>query len=501
MSTTALAPRELTNIIAGSEAPVADLALIDRRAPGTDEIVARVPASTTRDVDTAVAAARRAFEEGPWRHFTGAERSAAVGRLADLIESNAARLAVIEAEETGKPITLAEDDIAGAVSLCRYAAALALSEHGQLYTSSGPDFTGLVLREPVGVAGLIVPWNFPALILCQKLPFALAAGCTVVIKPSELTSTTSWEITKFAAEAGFPDGVVNLVLGDGVAGQALADSRDVDLISFTGSTVTGRKIVTASAGNLKRTSLELGGKAATIVFDDADLADAAAGVVFGMSFNNGECCVSQPRLLVQRSVAEDFLADVTRLVGELRVGQPMDRRSDVGALIHAGHLDKVASYIDQAPDFGADILIGGGRLRGGEYGNGQFIRPAVIDGVRPGTPAFQEEIFGPVLTVTRFDTADEAIALANGVNYGLSNSLWSKNIDRVLDTAKALRSGSVYVNTAIDGPPQMPFGGMKASGIGREKGEIGFEEFTEVKSVSIRTGSRAGKFLLPSLAG
>lgn len=497
MSTTTVAPRELTNIINGEIVATGELALLDRRAPATDEVVARVPASTEREVDAAVRVARRAFDEGPWPHATGMERSAAILRLADLIEAAADRLSVIEAEETGKPITLAEDDIAGAVTLCRYAASLAMNEHGAVYTNNGPDFTGLVLRQPVGVVGLIVPWNFPALILCQKLPFALAAGCTTVIKPSELTSTTSWEIVQLAEAAGFPDGVINLVLGDGAAGQALADSAMVDLVSFTGSTQTGRKIVAASAGNLKRTSLELGGKAATLVFDDADLADAAAGVVFGMSFNNGECCVAQPRLLVQRSVAEDFLVEVTSRVRELRVGQPLQRTTDVGALIHSGHLDKVASYVERAPGDGATIVTGGERLRGGEFGNGQFIRPAVIDGVRPGTAAFQEEIFGPVLTVTRFDTADEAIRLANGVDYGLSNSVWSKNIDRVLDTAKALRSGSVYVNTAIDGPPQMPFGGVKASGIGREKGDVGFEEFTEVKSVSIRTGRRAGQFLVP----
>ncbi|HJX88075.1 MAG TPA: aldehyde dehydrogenase family protein, partial [Gemmatimonadales bacterium] len=381
---------------------------------------------------------------------------------------------------------------------CRYAASLALNMQGKTFTSNGPDFTGLVLREPVGVVGLIIPWNFPALILCQKLPFALAAGCTVVVKPSEFTSSSAWEIMKLVAEAGVPDGVVNMVSGAGPAGQALTESKMVDLVSFTGSTATGKKVLAAAAGNMKKISLELGGKAANLVFADADLEDAAAGVVFGMNFNNGECCVSQPRLLVESSVANEFVAEVARRAARLKVGQPLDRTSDIGALIHAGHLGKVSAYVKGASGQGGEIVTGGDRLTGGEYGAGQFLQPTIIDKVPFTASAFQEEIFGPVLTVTRFSDAAEAVRLANSVDYGLSNSVWSKNIDTVLDVAKQLRSGTVYANTTIDAPPQMPFGGYKASGIGREMGEAGFEEFTELKSVNIRTGKRAGTFAIPS---
>jgi len=490
--------RIIGNFVDGDYVDSAGDELIDRRAPGTDEVVSQVVATSAAAVDAAIDAARAAFDSGPWPHTSGMERAVVLNRLADLIDRDAEKLARLDSEEAGKPIILAEGDIAGAAALCRYAASLAINMQGQTFTNNGPDFTGLVLREPVGVVGLIIPWNFPALILCQKLPFALAAGCTAVVKPSEFTSSSAWELMRLVAEAGVPDGVVNLISGAGAAGQALTESPKVDLVSFTGSTATGKKVLAAAAGNMKKVSLELGGKAATLVFADADLDDAAAGVVFGMNFNNGECCVSQPRLLVQDSVANEFVAEVAHRASKLRVGQPLDRSTEVGALIHAGHLDKVTSYVNAAPGFGATVVTGGTRLTGGVYGNGQFLQPTVLDNV-PGTaPAFQEEIFGPVLTVTRFSDAAEAVRLANSVEYGLSNSVWSKNIDTVLTVGKALRSGTVYANTTIDAPPQMPFGGYKASGIGREMGEAGFEEFTELKSLNIRTGRRSGTFAIPA---
>jgi acyl-CoA reductase-like NAD-dependent aldehyde dehydrogenase len=266
--------------------------------------------------------------------MTGFERAGVLHRVADLMEADAELLARLDAEEGGKPIRLSRGDIAGAVQLTRYAAGLAVQMHGTTYTNNGPDFTGLVLREPCGVAGLITPWNFPALILCQKLPFALAAGCTVVVKPSELTSSSSLEIARLYAEAGLPDGVLNVVTGDGRAGQALAEHPDVDVLSFTGSTATGRRILDASRSNIKKLSLELGGKAANIVFPEADLEDAAAGVVFGGFFNNGECCVAQSRLLIHADIADEFLVELRDRAQQLRVGQPLEDATDVGALIH-----------------------------------------------------------------------------------------------------------------------------------------------------------------------
>ena len=497
MSTTTTA-RRVGHFIAGENIDNADNEVIGRRAPGTDEVVSNVLAGGVHEVDRAVRAARTAFDSGSWPNTTGLERAVLLNRVADLIDRDAAKLATLDAEETGKPIKLAEGDIAGAAGLWRYAASLAATMQGSTFTNNGPDFTGLVFREPIGVVGLIVPWNFPALILSQKLPFALAAGCTAVVKPSEFTSSSALEVVRLTAEAGIPEGVVNLVVGDGRAGQAISEAEGVDLVSFTGSTATGRRVIAASAGNIKKLSLELGGNAANIVFADADLEDAAAGVVFGVNFNNGECCVSQPRLLVHSSVADDFVAEVVRRTKQIKVGQPLDHSTDVGALIHSGHLDKVSSYVEGAASDGGSVVTGGERLTGGEYGNGQFIAPTVIDRVLASSSAFRDEIFGPVLTVTRFDNFDDAIRLANSVEYGLANSVWSKNVDTVLTASKALKSGTVYANTTIDAPPQMPFGGYKASGVGREMGQAGFEEFTELKSVNIRTGKRVGTFPIPS---
>jgi len=468
--------------------------LIPRHAPGTGVLVAEIPRASAKDVDAAVGAARREFDSGVWPRLTSFERAKVLNRVADLIDQNAADLVRMDCEEGGKPIRLTEGDIAGAAMLTRYAASLAVQMHGQTFTNSGPDYMGLVLREPAGVVGLITPWNFPALILCQKLPFALAAGCTVVVKPSEFTSSSTVAIMKLYEEAGLPAGVANLVVGDGPVGQAIAEHPDVDVVSFTGSTATGRKVIDAAKVNLKKLSLELGGKAANIVFADADLEDAIEGVLFGAFFNNGECCVAQSRLLIEEDVADEFLKELARRTSQLIVGDPLSRKSDVGALIHAAHLDSVLAHVQQGTSDGALLLTGGQRLTGGALEGGQYMSPTILDHVVPRMETFHREIFGPVLAVSRFTKVDQAIGLANAVEYGLSNSIWSKDIDKVIVAARALKSGTVYVNTTIDAPPQMPFGGFKASGVGREMGLAGFEEFTELKSVSIRTGKRSGAF-------
>ncbi|WP_331772991.1 aldehyde dehydrogenase family protein (plasmid) [Embleya sp. NBC_00888] len=491
-SQSANGPRSYGYFIDGAWREPADV--LERRAPGTGVVVSMVGAGGAADVDAAVLAARRAFDRGVWSQAPATERARILNRAADLIDANSTPLAALDAEEGGKPIRLSEGDIAGAASLTRYAAGLAVQMHGTTHTNNGADHTGLVLREPAGVAGLITPWNFPALILCQKLPFALAAGCTVVVKPSELTSSSTLEIARLYAEAGLPDGVLNVVTGDGRAGGALAEHHGVDVLSFTGSTATGRKILTASQGNLKKLSLELGGKAANIVFADADLEDAAEGVIFGAFFNNGECCVSQARLLVQDSIADAFVTELEARARRVRVGQPLDHATDVGAMIDPGHLESVLGHISQGRTQGAKVVAGGSRATGPALDEGLFVQPTILDGVGRDMSVFREEIFGPVLTVSRFCDAEEAIALANSVDYGLANSVWSKNVDTVLPMAKALKSGTVYVNTTIDAPPTLPFGGYKASGVGREMGQAGFEEFTELKSVSIRTGKRSGTF-------
>lgn len=470
--------------------------LIDRYAPGTGRLVARYANGTAGDIERAIAAARRAFDEGPWPHLSGMERGRALLRLAEAMRGNKELLASIEAEEVGKPIRMARGDVDGSIGMFEFAAGLAMNMHGDVHTTSlGDDFTALVAREPAGVAGLITPWNFPLLLLAQKLPFAIGAGCTTVAKPASVTAGTTLEMGRLCNEAGIPSGVYNVVTGGGgTVGRILTESHDVDMISFTGSTEVGRFVIEASKGNLKRVSMELGGKSANIVFDDADLEDAIDGVMFGIFFNTGECCVSGSRLLVQESIADAFLTTLVDRVRRLRVGQPLDDASELGAIVHAEHMGKILEYVEIARHDGSRILTGGERLTGGAYGDGLFLAPTVIDQVRPESRVFQEEIFGPVLAVTRFRDMADAIRLANDVEYGLANSVWTGNIDRALRVARAVRSGTVWVNTTIDGSPQLPGGGIRASGFGREMGQAGFDEFTELKTIQIRTGKRTPFF-------
>jgi betaine-aldehyde dehydrogenase len=482
--------RTYGHLIGGEEAPGAGAA-IDRVCPGTDELVARFAAGAADDVTAAVAAARRAFDEGPWPRLSGTERARVLLDWAVAIRERAEQLARIDAEEVGKPIRLARGDLAVTAGHFEYAAGLAQELRGDAYTNMGPQYLGLVLREPVGVAGLIMPWNFPALTFGQKVPYALAAGCTVVAKPSELTSGSSLEIAKLAAQVGLPDGALNVVTGYGApVGQAIVEHPDVDFVSFTGSTVTGQRIAAAAAATTKRVALELGGKGANVVFADADLDDAIDGALFAVFFNTGECCVAGTRLLVQESIADEFVERLARRAERLRVGSPFDEQADIGALIHEAHAEKVLGYVESAQREGARLLTGGSRLDG-EHADGVFVAPTIFDGVQPHMQVFREEIFGPVLSVTRFADEQEAIALANDTGYGLGNSVWTKDVDKALRMARTLRSGLVWVNTTIDGGPQLPFGGVKGSGYGREMGRAGLEEYTELKSCLIRTGKRA----------
>ena len=464
---------------------------IERFSPSTGELTATFAAGTADDVDRAVRAARAAFDDGAWSGLPGAERGRLLTEVARRIRQDSERLALIEVAETGKTIRTARGDILGAAGHFENAAGLAWQLRGESYDNLGPDLTAVNVREPVGVVGLIVPWNFPALILAQKLPYALAAGCTAVVKPAETTSGTACEIATLCGEVGIPDGVVNVVTGYGpVAGQALTEHADVDYVSFTGSTASGRRVVAASAGNLKRLALELGGKAATVVFADADLEDAVDGALFAITFNGGECCVSGTRLLIQSPVADAFLAELVRRAAALRVGDPYDESTDVGALIHPQHLERVLDYVRQGTEDGATLLTGGHRLTTEGRDAGQFLAPTIFDRVRPDARIFQEEIFGPVLSVTRFDTVEEAIALANDTVYGLANSVWTSDLRTAHRVSRKLRSGTVWINTTIDGAPQLPLGGYKQSGYGREAGQLGMEEFTNVKSIQTRTGSR-----------
>ncbi|TGR27995.1 MULTISPECIES: aldehyde dehydrogenase family protein [unclassified Mesorhizobium] len=465
---------------------------VERKSPAHGELLARFAQSDESAVNAAIEGARKAFDNrSVWSAIPGAERAKALGRWVDLLTGEIDRLALIEAEEVGKPIRFAKAEVEWSIELARYAAALAWQIPGDLVSNIGDANLGLVTREPRGVIGMITPWNFPLVTLFQKLPFALAAGCTVVIKPSELTSGSTLEIARLAKEAGIPDGVINVVTGSGrTVGEMLTGHRKVDMISFTGSTAVGIRIAQRAAEQVKRVGLELGGKAANIVFADADIDAALDGILLGYVLNQGEECVQGTRLLVEDRVADTFLDKLVERSKKIRLGLPTDEKADVGALIHEKHMEQVLSYIQSGIDEGATLLLGGSRVTENGLGRGFYVAPTIFSDVTPDMTIFREEIFGPVLAVTRFTSVDQAIALANDTNYGLGNGVWTKDIDKAIRVSRELRSGTVYVNTFLETAVQMPFGGFKESGIGRENGLDGLLEFTEVKSTFIKLGQR-----------
>ncbi len=464
---------------------------IERISPAHGTVVAKFAEGQDSDVDAAVRAARAAFDTGPWPHMDAERRASVLERVAALVADNLERLARIEVEEVGKPIRFARHDMQTVVALFKYAAGLAMQLHGLAYSTIGANRTGIVLREPVGVVGLIIPWNFPAETLAKKLPFALAAGCTCVVKPSELTSGTALELASLAAQADMPPGVINVVTGYGdVVGSALSGHPGVDMLSFTGSTRVGRHVIARAGEHIARSAVELGGKGATIVFRDADVEAAVDGALASVFFNQGECCVAGSRLLVQRDIADRFVEKLVGKANALRVGDPFAETTDLGAMIHRQQLDRVLGHVDAARREGAKQLCGEVM----PPCESLFMKPVIFDHVAPSMGIFSEEIFGPVLSVTRFDSPQEALALANQTDYALANSVWTSDLDTALEFTKRLRSGIVWINTALDGALQLPFGGNRSSGFGRELGEAGIEEFTTLKSVLIHTGKRQPVF-------
>ncbi len=462
---------------------------ITRHSPGHGVPVASWPSATADDAQDAVAAAREAFDHGPWPRMSAGERAAVLFRTADLIEQHADELGMIECLETGKPITQAVGEIRGAVDVWRFAAGAARTVGGEAFNNLGERVLAMVLREPIGVVGVITPWNFPFFILAERLPFILAAGCTAVVKPAEATSGSTLRLCELLQQAGLPNGAVNVVSGRGsVVGQVLLDSDLIDMVSVTGSTTTGRKAIEASAANVKKLGLELGGKNPHIVFADADLDDAADGVAFGMAFNAGQCCVGGSRLVVERSVAEVFVQKLADKMRRIRVGDPLDPATQVGALFDEAHMHKVLAYIDGGVKAGARLVCGGSRTGAR---SGWFVQPTLLTDVPRGTPLLREEIFGPVLAVLPFDSFDEAIAIANDSEFGLSASIWTRDLSQALRAVRRVQAGRVWVNTTLDNGPETPLGGMKQSGLGRDAGRSGIEEYTEVKTAHVNLLPRA----------
>ncbi len=484
--------RSYQHFIDGSATAGVSGRTIRRDSPAHGGALAEFAAGEAADLDKAVAVARRAFDKDGWSTLPGEERATILNKLADLIETDLEKLAVMEAEEAGKPIRFARGEVGAAAQLTRYAAALAWQIKGDLYTNLGPDKVGMVTREPRGVVGMITPWNFPLVTLFQKLPFALAAGCTVIVKPSEMTSGTTLEVAALAMKAGLPAGVLNVVTGTGDAvGDPMTVHPGIDMISFTGSTRVGKQIARNGADTVKRVALELGGKAANVVFADADVEAALDGVLFGFTLNQGEECVAGTRLLIEASIADEFVAKLVERTKRVRTGLPMDEKADLSCLVHEAQMRQVLGFIEKGTQEGADLVVGGSRLESDGLDKGFFVEPTIFTNVRPDMAIYREEIFGPVLSVTTFETADEAIEMANDTLYGLANGLWTKDVDKAMTISRKLRSGTVFVNTYLETSPQMPFGGFKQSGLGRENGVDGLLEYTEVKSTFLKLGVRS----------
>lgn len=456
--------------------------------PHDGSTICEIAEARAADVDAAVAAARKAFPA--WSRLAAADRGRLLLRLADAIEARAEEFAQLEALDTGHPLRDCRFlDVPRTVACYRYFGGMADKVQGSVVPVEA-GFLNYVKREPVGVVGQIVPWNFPLMFTSWKMGPALAAGNCVVIKQSEITPLTTLKVAQLMKEVGFPDGVVNVVPGYGqLAGQALAEHAGVDKIAFTGSTATGRRIIAASQGNIKRVQLELGGKGANIVFADADLTAAVNGAAWAIFHNQGQACIAGSRLIVQRAVLDAFVARFVALADSIRLGDPLAAGTEMGPLTSAMHRDRVLSYVEVARGQGSEILAGGAAPDTEATARGFYVRPTVVT-ARATDRVAQEEVFGPFVSVTPFDDDDEAIAIANATPYGLGSGLWTSNLQRAHRSADAIRAGMVWINSYKRVNPGSPFGGVGQSGYGREMGFEAMHDYTEAKSVWVNVDAR-----------
>ncbi|PTX96854.1 aldehyde dehydrogenase [Spartobacteria bacterium LR76] len=452
--------------------------------PATNEVLGVATESDASDVEAAIAAARQAFDDGPWPTTPAVERATRLFKLADLIEAHAEELAKLDTLNNGKPLREARYDAADAVGCFRYYAGLATKPQGQTYEVGDPNIVSETVREPIGVCGQIIPWNYPLLMAAWKLAPGLAAGNCCILKPSELTPASAVRLFELIDEVGFPPGVAQLVLGAGdPVGAVLAESHAVDKIAFTGGTATGRKIMAAATGNLKKISLELGGKSPNIIFADADPDAALEYAMFGIFAGQGEVCSAGSRLILERSMAETFLPRLAEACGRIVVGDGLDETTEMGPLISRAHQRKVLDYIAAGRAEGAELLCGGGVYED-ERARGNFVQPTVFTQTKPGMKIVREEIFGPVLAVQLFDTEDEAVKLANDTIYGLAGGVFTSDSAKARRVIRRLRAGITWINTYHPTFNEAPWGGYKQSGIGRELGTYGYEAYTEVKQIN-----------------
>ena len=480
-----MTPEKILHYIGGKQVPSVHGLTFGVADPVSNRVYAQVAAGGAEDVHRAVEAAAAAFEAGPWPGMPARARAKVLGKIADAIESRADEIASMETFDTGLPITQAKGQAARAAENFRFFADVIVAQHEDAFSSAGQ--LGYVLRKPVGVAGLITPWNTPFMLETWKLAPALASGCTVVLKPAEWTPLSASLLPAIMTEAGVPDGVFNIVHGIGEdAGAALVAHPRVPLISFTGETATGQIIMRSAADHLKGLSMELGGKSPCVIFADADLETAADSALFGVFSLNGERCTAGSRILAERAVYDSLVATLAARAARITVGPPSDPDTEIGALVHPEHYERVLSYVRLGVREGARLVAGGTRPAGLPGGN--YLAPTVFADVTPDMRIFQEEIFGPVVCVTPFDSEEEAIALANNTRYGLAAYIWTSDLRRAHRVAASVEAGMTWVNSHNVRDLRTPFGGVKASGLGREGGQHSIDFYTESRIVHVAMG-------------
>lgn len=454
--------------------------------PANNQVIAAVSEAGGADVERAVQSARKAFDEGPWPRMRAPERAAVLFKIADLIEAHADTFARVETQNNGKPLRESKYDVADAAACFRYYAGLITKPLGQTYEVPDPNITAMVVREPIGVCAQIIPWNYPLLMAAWKLAPGLAAGNCCILKAAEATPLTALALFERIAEAGVPSGVAQLLLGAGsTVGEALAGHSGVDKVAFTGGPATARKILSAAAGNLKKVSLELGGKSPNIVFADADFDIALEYALFGIYAGQGEVCSAGSRLLVERSLADRLLPCLAEASCRIVIGDGMDPDTEMGPLITRAHLDRVMGYVELGKREGAELLCGGRRLTEGAFAQGNFMAPTIFVNTRPQMRIVQEEIFGPVLVVQLFEDEADAIRLANDTSYGLAGGVFTRDMAKGLRVLHRLRAGITWLNTYHPTFNEAPWGGYKQSGSGRELGTFGLEAYLETKQINL----------------
>lgn len=478
-------PRKFAMFIEGKTTNGGVSQKIVRNSPAHGVPVASWPAGNANSVNQAVTAARKSFASGVWARMHVRERAKIMHKAAELINAKLEEFALVESLETGKPITQARAEMGGVVNLWQYAAGACRTITGESYNNLGENLFALTIRQPIGVVGAIIPWNFPLIVLSERLPFILAAGCSAVIKPAEQTSGTAVMLAQILHKAGLPAGVVNIVTGYGPdVGQPLLEHTDIDMISFTGSTEIGRLAIKSAATNIKQIGLELGGKNPFLVFADADIKGAADAAAFSMSFNAGQCCVSASRLIVHKSIEKKFSQELAKRIAKIKVGDPLDEKTQVGAIFEQQHFDKILNYINNS---NTKVLVGGKRCGSNK---GLFIQPTLLTGAATNSPIYREEVFGPVMTIHTFTSYEQGLRMANDTSYGLSATIWSQSISNCLKAYRDIDAGRIWINTVMEDGPETPLGGCKESGIGREVGVMGIQAYTEVKTANINLGPR-----------